>query len=607
MTSFRTVHIDDLIKSCHKKEFIGAEITALTIMGLNPLVFGLPGGAILPLTEMIGRYGLEIDYILAKNESLAVFAAAGYGAVTGLPAFVAVTSGPGALNSLPGAYDATMEFYPVVIITANVPKKLLKNPNLRIFQEAQIAKGGKFFAKKTFFVDDVKNIQKTLIKAYKEAMKIPQGAVLVDIPKDIFFNKIKFEYFEPLEFERKFKKFNKNEIKDCLELIDDSKRPLVVIGRGALSARKELWNFIEQMELPFCYTLKGKGILPDDHPQNYGYIGMHGLFSANKALYDSDLVIIIGSNGDDRAFPNPQNFTKGKKIIINPYVKNFNARIKANVICDTGAEIVLPVLNKQLFFKKLGGKLQSWHNNLRKMKLADKIYNKLNKYISPIDASKIINEQFNPDLLVLDVGEHQQHATKFIQFKTGFYSNDQLLAVTPEYIVDSYDKSILTSGTSGTMGTAISYTFGAKIAKPKIQTLTILGDGCLEMHLSSLWFTALEFSSIQCVLFNNREFGEIEELITDFHKYKETYLKNSMKKDGPEGQKIIPQFKGAAQIYNLYYETVSSEKTLNQTLKKFKKLNRSYLVEILVNRLGAYPIIPSGKTVKDTINKPLVG
>lgn len=604
----RTIKIDKILKDADQKELSGAEIAALTILGLNPLVFGIPGTANLDLTTILTNY-LESNYILSKHEAQAVFAAAAYAATSNIPAFVIVTSGPGVFNAFTGIYDATMEFYPVVVISGNVESNILKNKDYIAFQKSYSVKSANFFAKSSVLVTKAFDIQKSIYDGFLNSCQLPQGASLIDITKDAFQGKAKFNYFAPFLIENNFKEPDVKLLKQFADLLVASERPLVVLGRGAFQARKEVWQFIENFKLPFCYTLKGKGVLPDDHPQNYKYLGMHGFEAANKALYNADLVIIIGASCDDFAFRNAKKFTKGKVVVINPYLKHVLARIKPDLAIESSAQDTIKELFKVLsFFSKKNKKdedlIVNWHKLLRQywQSESNKVYNKKGRFISPVDAAKLLNDFYNPDLLVVDVGEHQQHIVRFLDLKALIYKDkNNLFAKTEESFINNFNKRILTSGTAGTMGVSISYAFGASLFSRDKDILTVLGDGTLEMHLSALWFWAYDFKfKYKAVIFNNREYGEIDEPKFFNHKYKSRYLNTTV----INNKKIVPEFSALSTLYNIEYYHSNNNKSLLNNLSTVLKSSNTYLFEILVDSLGCYPYIPAGGTILDVINQP---
>lgn len=447
-------------------------------------------------------------------------------------------------------------------------------------------------------------------------MEHPQGPILIDIPKDIQLKDTTFEYLEqPSENNQvNHNDLDKKILYELSSALNSAQKPFVVLGRGALNARQEVWELIERMGLPFGYTLKGKGVLPDDHPQNYGLIGQHGKLATNKAMSESDLVLMIGCNCDDRAFLNPKEFTHGKKAVINPYLANASARLFIDYPVKTDAKYAVSALLTTLKLmeqNKHQERLQGWNTYIKERYNEEHFYNQRGKDLSPVDLMQGIDKCFNPDILVLDIGEHQMHTANHVRLKSHYYKKGGIYGHTHSEQRLAFKKRILTSGTAGTMATSVPYAAGAKIANPDADVLVIMGDGGLEMHVSALWLLARNNLNIPVIVSNNRSYGQVNSWLRDFHEGRIEHAQTSAAGYSQNGGIAIPDFEGAAQMYELPYLLVRGyshfeRKSYNLTsaLQELSKCEGPRLMEAIVSNQGAYPMIPSGQTFDKVILKP---
>jgi len=602
ITAERSQSIDDYLKSRHGQKMSAAEITALTIMGTNPVIFGLPGGAILPLDQMTAVHKGDVKYFLGKNESLLPYASGAYGEVTGIPAYSLMTSGPGVIQGLVGIYNAMMEFQPTVAISGNVFYKALMDDKTRAFQKAKVVEAAKGLEINAVLVEKPQALQEIIKQAFLDSTKHPMGPVLVDIPKDVQEAETRFEYFEPVQLgdENQFN-LDYNVLGELAKALSSAQRPFVVLGRGALNARQEVWELIERMRLPFGYTLKGKGILPDDHPQNYGLVGQHGATATNQAMENSDLVIMIGANGDDRAFLNPKDFTHGKRAIINPYLVNAQARLSFDYPIATDAQLATSELLKMLDGGGRHEKLRRWNESIRTSHENEPVYNPRKRGISPVDLVQKLNDYLKPDIFVSDIGEHQMHGAKHLNLNSEYYKNAELYGNTPTSKRQLFDKRILTSGTAGTMATSISYAAAAKIADPKKNVMVLIGDGGLEMHMEALWLLAANRLNVPVVVMNNGQYGQVLEWLGAYHDGRTEHAPTTIKVHGPNGTKSIPDFSGLGTIYNMHFFRAQYNNQIDSALQQFSRKRSPRILEAKVYPMGAYPMIPNGRTSSSAI------
>ena len=613
--------VRQVLKSYDGKIITGGDIVVFSIMALNPIAFGLPGATIWPVFSSLSNYQDIIKYFPTKHESIASFAAIGYGAMCQSfnpqkVAFVISTSGPGVFNTFPGIYNASYEFYPLVIISGNVNRKNLKSKNLHAFQKVDFLNTNMDFIKKKYQVWDSSEIVKSVGSGYHKSQShgvVSAGPVLIDIPIDVLTTEIKFDYnlfLDDISSENNVAIQEEIMVSDqkyiyVASLLAKSFKPFVVIGRGIITARKSVWKFIEKYGLPFGYTLKGKGLIPDDHPQCYGYIGMHGLKTSNEALFNSDLVLIFGALGDDRTFPNINKFTKGNIIIFNHNPENYTARqIERHIYIteDISESMIIfeNALNNEMINKN---RYEEWNRYLRKEQETEKIYDvKNNIYLSPPRSLSpiLVYQHLNKilldiDILVLDVGTHQQQAARFIKLKANIYDSGSLYGETDDEFMNNYRKQVLTSGSAGTMATSIAYAVGAHVAvNGSLKIIIIIGDGCFEMLLNALWLLTYGNFPIPCILINDGVYNEIELNINKNDDKKDEneqlYLRNTL----PNKNVPLLGQKGA-EMYSLSYKKIATE----NDLVKLDKISYG-ITEMLVYSVSAYPLILPGKTFGDT-------
>ncbi len=601
----RSETIDELLKSKDGKKMKGAEVAVLTMLGLNPLVFTLPGGAVLPWSQYAAQYKNLLKTICVKHEAHAVFAQEGYTATSGIPAFSVVTSGPGAVQALIGIYDGAMEFVSGVVFTGNVPLEYLLNEHIRAFQSARAVQAASALAKNAWLVDSEHKIQEVLYNAFLNSLGYPQEIKLVDVPKDKQLKETQFEYFKPVIFKTDaYNELDYQVLNNLADAIKAAERPFVVIGRGAKFARYDVWELIERIGLPFGYTLKGKGILPDDHPQNLGPIGQHGGIGTNRVMSEADLVICIGTNGDDRAFLNPEEFTHGKRAVINPYLVNAQARLRIDYPIKAEADIAVTELLKLLGNNGQHQRLRMWNEYTHKLVDNEPRYNNRNNGLSPVDAIDDIVSSMNIDIYVLDVGEHQMHGMRANALRLGIYKKGELYGHTPLEVRLNYDKETITSGTAGTMHTNIGYASGAKIARPNKNVVGIMGDGGFEMNPTQLWIPKAYGLDISFVVINNRSWGQVFEWLDNYHEQMTEHAITSKQIETEEGLVDIPDFEGFARAYRIPFRRVADSELLATVLPEFNNIKGPKLLELIVTQHGAYPMTPNQGTYWDAFVVP---
>ena len=468
-------------------------VEVLVEQGVDTL-FGYPGGAVLNLYDELYKNSDRIRHVLTAHEQGASHAADGYARATGRTGVVLATSGPGATNLVTGIATAYMDSVPMVAFTGNVATTLLGKDS---FQEAYIEGITMPITKHNYTVRRVEDLADTMRAAFRIAQSGRKGPVLVDIPKDITAASCEFTPKSP-ELIRTVTQYNEEDVKKAAQMINESERPIVYFGGGVRSAAgcQPLRDLLEKTGMPATYTLMAAGVLSYGEPHNLGLLGMHGCYTANKAIDEADLVIAVGTRFSDRVALNPDSFAKRAKIIqidIDPSELGKNVDVDLSLTGDASyiLQAILPYVEKtehKLWMEQIRG----WQKNDYK----------------PVDSAtelkphQIIDEicnQAGPEAVyVTDVGQHQMWAA--------------------QYLHHTKSRGFLTSGGLGTMGFGYGAAIGAQMALGRDARVVMLtGDGSFHMNLNEAC-TAVSYDlPIITVIFNNQVLGMVRQWQTTFY------------------------------------------------------------------------------------------
>ncbi|GFO83940.1 biosynthetic-type acetolactate synthase large subunit [Anaerostipes butyraticus] len=470
------------------KQLTGAQIVleCLKEQGVDT-IFGYPGGAILNIYDELYKQKDEFTHILTSHEQGASHAADGYARSTGKVGVCFATSGPGATNTVTGIATAYMDSVPIVVITCNVGVGLLGKDS---FQEVDISGITLPITKHNFIVKDVDKLADTIRRAFRIAKSGRPGPVLIDIPKDVTAAKASYTYQEPEKIIRSSEHIREMDIYTAISLIEESKRPFILVGGGAVisDAADEVREFAEKVHCPVCDTLMGKGAFDGTNALYTGMIGMHGTKASNKGVSECDLLIAIGTRFSDRVFGNAATFAKNAAILqidIDPVEINKNVMAYAHIIGDVKA--VLTVMNRRLSQQNHN----AWVKKIMEYKVKYPLTYDKGRLTCPEIIEKIYERTKGDAIITTEVGQHQMWAAQFFKYDA--------------------PRKLLTSGGLGTMGYGLGASMGAKLGNPDKVVINIAGDGCFRMNLNELATASRYNIPIIEVIINNSVLGMVRQ------------------------------------------------------------------------------------------------
>ena len=468
-------------------------VEVLVEQGVDTL-FGYPGGAVLNLYDELYKNSDRIRHVLTAHEQGASHAADGYARATGRTGVVLATSGPGATNLVTGIATAYMDSVPMVAFTGNVATTLLGKDS---FQEAYIEGITMPITKHNYTVRRVEDLADTMRAAVRIAQSGRKGPVLVDIPKDVTAAVCEFTPKEP-ELIRTVTSYNETDVEKAAEMINEAKRPIVYFGGGVRSAAgcQPLRDLLIKADIPATYTLMAAGVLSYGEEHNLGLLGMHGCYTANKAIDEADLVIAVGTRFSDRVALNPDAFAKRAKIIqidIDPSElgKNVDIDLSLNGDASYVLQAILPHVKP--------AKHTDWMDQIHAWQATDYKPTDSDTELKPHQIINEICEQAGPEAVyVTDVGQHQMWAA--------------------QYLHHTKSRGFLTSGGLGTMGFGYGAAIGAQMALGRDARVVMLtGDGSFHMNLNE-GCTAVSYDlPIITVIFNNQVLGMVRQWQTTFY------------------------------------------------------------------------------------------
>lgn len=543
------------------------------------IIFGYPGGAIMPAYDALMNYTDKLKHILTRHEQGAIHAAQGYARVTGKVGVCMATSGPGATNLITGIADAQIDSTPIVCITGQVAAGLLGTD---AFQETDVIGISMPVTKWNYLVTKPQEIPEIMAQAFYIAQTGRPGPVLIDIAKNAQFGELDFEYRKCVKLRSYVPepRISLDNLKAAASLINQAKKPFILAGQGIIlgGAEEEFLNFVEKSGIPVAWTILGACALPREHRLNVGMLGMHGNYSTNIKTNECDLLIGIGMRFDDRVTGDVKKYARQAKIIHMEIDKaEINKVLPADVPVHGDVKDTLPLLTKLI-------EKRSHDEWLQEFKKMDKIeYEKVIMHdlypekpgLTMGEVIRLINEKTNGDAIaVTDVGQHQMFASRYFNFKN--------------------KRSFVTSGGLGTMGFGLPAAHGAKIGAPDKQVILFVGDGGFQMTIQELGTINQTQAAVKIVLMNNKYLGMVrqwQQLFFD-RRYSETYLLN-------------PDFIKVAEGFGIRGRKVIERPQLDAAIKEMLDFNGPYLLEVSIEKEdNVFPMVPTGASVSDVILEP---
>ena len=562
-------------KMKNNKNISGAEAVIKSLLKENAdLVFGYPGGAIMPVYDEFFKFQDKVHHVLTRHEQGAVHAAQGYARSSGRVGVAIATSGPGATNLVTGIADAQIDSTPIVCITGQVPAHLLGSD---AFQETDIIGISMPVTKWSYQITKASEVPGVIAKAFYIAKSGRPGPVLIDITKNAQFEMFDFNYKKCIGIRSysPIPKIDNNKILDAAKLINTAKKPLIVWGQGVIlgNAEKEFKNFVEKSGIPAAWTILGASALPTSHELNVGMVGMHGNYGPNILTNQCDLLIAIGMRFDDRVTGDTNSYAKQAKIIhldIDPAEIDKNIKVDIPVIGDCKESLAM--LSKNIKTKSYKNWLKTFDDLMKK------------------EFNKVIKNDLSPKKKGLTMGESIIAINKFTKGKAIIVSDvgqHQMVACRYANFIES--RSNITSGGLGTMGFALPAAIGAKMGAPKREVVAVIGDGGYQMTIQELGTIFQLQLPVKIVILNNDFLGMVRQWQQMF--FNKRYASTEM---------VNPDFVSIAKAYFLDSEKVENRSDLEPAVKRMIESKKPYVLEISVEKEdNVFPMIPSGASVSD--------
>ena len=565
-------------------ELRGAEILvkALQAEGVK-FVWGYPGGAALHIYDAFYRQD-TIQHVLVRHEQAAVHAADGFARATGEVGVALVTSGPGVTNAITGIATAYMDSIPLVVITGQVSTTAIGQD---AFQECDTVGITRPIVKHNFLVKDAHDMAEVMKKAFHIARSGRPGPVVVDVPKDVSFNKVPYKgYPESVEMRsyNPVRKGHSGQIRKALQLLMSAKRPYIYTGGGVLlaNATDELRALVDLLNYPVTNTLMGLGAFPATDRRFVGMLGMHGTWEANNAMQNCDVLLAVGARFDDRVIGNPKHFAQNERKIIHIDIdpSSISKRVKVDVPIVGDVKDVLTEMIGMI--RESGGKpdeaaLADWWKTIEGWRSRDCLkYDRANTDV--IKPQKVIETLWDmtkdADAYVTsDVGQHQMWAAQFYKFNE--------------------PRRWINSGGLGTMGVGIPYAMGIKLARPESEVYCVTGEGSVQMCIQEL-STCLQYNTpIKILALNNRYLGMVRQWqeIEYSGRYSHSYMD------------ALPNFVKLAEAYGHVGMLIERPQDVEPALREARKLkDRTVFMDFRTDPTeNLFPMIQAGKGLTEML------
>lgn len=541
------------------------------------VIFGYPGGQIIPAFDALYDYKDRIRHILVRHEQGATHAAEGYADISGKPGVVLITSGPGATNAITGIADAMMDSRPMVVIAGQVSTSLLGTD---AFQETDLVGVTQPITKWSYQIRSAHDVPWAVARAFYIAKSGRPGPVVLDFTINAQNEMMEYEPCT-CDFIRSYVPVpdpDEEAVAAAAEMINNAEKPLVLVGHGVTIARaeKELLDMIEKAGLPAAWTMMGESAMPTDHPLNMGMLGMHGNIAPNRKTNECDVLIAVGMRFDNRITGDLNHYAKQAKIIhfeIDP--AEINKNVKSDVAVAGDVKVTLPMVTELL--KQRGHKewidsfKPSAEEEFRTVIEADLHPDESRDITMPEVVRKVSDATGGEAVLVTDVGQNQMAAIRYFRFKR--------------------PRSVVTSGGSGTMGFGIPAAIGAKIAAPDRTVCLFCGDGGFQMTEQELGVIMQEQAGVKIIILNNSYLGMVRQWQELFYNKRYSYT-----------PMINPDFEMIAKAYGIQSRTVNVRDELDAAVADMLKDDKPYVLVVNTEEDGmVYPMVPAGGKVTDIL------
>jgi acetolactate synthase-1/2/3 large subunit len=566
------------------QELRGAEILVKALQAENvKYVWGYPGGAVLHIYDAFYKQD-TIQHVLVRHEQAAVHAADGYARATGDVGVALVTSGPGVTNAVTGIATAYMDSIPMVIITGQVPTHAI---GMDAFQECDAVGITRPVVKHNFLVKDVRQLAEVMKKAFHIARSGRPGPVVVDIPKDVSFNKTTYTGYPDKVEMRSYNPVRKGhggQIRKAMQLLLTAKRPYIYTGGGVVlsNATAELRALVDMLGYPCTNTLMGLGSYPASDRKFLGMLGMHGTIEANNAMQNCDVLLAVGARFDDRVIGNPKHFSQNERKIIHIDIdpSSISKRVKVDIPIVGDVKDVLGELNAMI--RESGARpdaavLAAWWDTIEAWRKKDCLrYDRSN--LEVIKPQYVVETLWNltkdaDTYITSDVGQHQMWAAQYYKFNE--------------------PRRWINSGGLGTMGVGIPYAMGIKLAKPDSEVFCITGEGSVQMCIQEL-STCLQYNTpIKIVSLNNRYLGMVRQWqeIDYEGRYSHSYMD------------ALPDFVKLAEAYGHVGMRIDHPRDVEPALREARKLkDRTVFMDFRTDPTeNVFPMVKAGKGITEML------
>lgn len=564
-----------------KRTLTGSEIfwESLVREGVE-LVFGYPGGATLPIYDVLNKYEKKLRHVLTRHEQGAAHMADGFARASGKVGVAIATSGPGATNLVTGIATAMMDSSPIVCFTGQVGTKALGGD---AFQETDITGATLPLTKHSYLIMHVDDLAQSIREAFYIARTGRPGPVLIDIPKDVQVAETDFVYpDDPIELPGYHppEKASDQQVTEAVQLINDAEKPVILAGHGVLmsGAMAEVKQLVDKAGIPVTTTLLGLGSVPASHPYNLGMMGMHGTAVANHAIQEADLLIACGMRFDDRVTGNLATYSPNSKKIhieIDAAEINKNVRVNVGIHADLGTVLrqIIPGLKERARSDWMET-IKGWKDDADQR---DILKSKTENLLGAQVINAIWESTHGDAIIVTDVGQHQMLAA--------------------QYYPHELPHTHITSGGLGTMGCGVPMALGASFGVKDKEIWAIVGDGGFQMTIQELGTAVQEQSNVKIAIINNGYLGMVRQWQQLFYeaRYAETPIDS-------------PNYQVLAQAYGLPGYRVERHEEVLPTIEQARQHDGPVLIEFVVEQHDmVYPMVPAGADLHQMIRRPHPG